>query len=99
MAQWSVVVRAVSLYVDPTHALAKLGAPGPVLLFAVRAAVRVAAARGLQQGVVWQRHGLIEQGVQGLLVDPSFGKLHLMDGNSSVSTTYIPDIIYFCLSI
>lgn len=48
VAQWSVVVRAVSLDVDPTDALAKLGASRPLLLFAVGAAVGVAAARGLQ---------------------------------------------------
>lgn len=79
VAQWSVVVRAVSLDVDPTNAFPKLRASGPLLLFAVGAAVGVAAARGLQEGVVWQRHGLIEQGVQSLLVDPSFGKLHLRE--------------------
>lgn len=80
MAQWSVVVRAVSLDVDPTDALAKLRASGPLLLLAVGAAFGVAAARGLQQGVVWQRLGLVEQGVQSLLVDPGFWKLHLRGG-------------------
>lgn len=79
VAQRSVVVRAVSLDVDPTDALAKLGSSGPLLLLAVRAAVCVAAARGLQKGVVWQRHGLIKQGVQSLLINPSFGKLHLRE--------------------
>lgn len=79
VAQRPVVVRAVSLHVDPTDALAKLRPSGRLLLFAVRAAVCVAAARGLQQGVVWQRQGLIKQGVQSLLVDPGFRKLHLRE--------------------
>lgn len=79
VAQWSVVIRAVSLDVDSTDALAKLRASRSLLFFAVGAAVGVAAARGLQQGVVWQRHGLVEQGVQSLLVDPSFGELHLKE--------------------
>lgn len=80
VAQRPVVVRAVSLHVDPTHALARLRPSGRLLLFAVRAAVCVAAARGLQQGVVGQRQGLVEQGVQSLLVDPGFWKLHLREG-------------------
>lgn len=79
VAQRPVVVGAVSLDVDPTDALAKLRAPRPLLLFAVRAAVGVAAARGLQQALVWQRHDLIEQAVESLLVDASFRKLHLRE--------------------
>lgn len=79
VAQRSVVVRAVSLHVDPTDALPKLRASGRLLLFAVGAAVCVAAARGLQQGVVRQRQGLVKQGVQSLLVDPGFRKLHLRE--------------------
>lgn len=87
VAQRSLLVRAVSLHVDPTDALAKLRASSRSLLFfAVGAAVGVAAARGLQQGVVWQRHGLVEQGVQSLLVDPSFGKLHLKEEETAELT-------------
>lgn len=91
VAQGSVVVRAVSLDVDPTDALAELGASRPLLLFAVGAAGGVAAARGLQEGVVRQRHGLVEQGVQSLLVDPSFGKLHLREEETAAfDTVWIP---------
>lgn len=72
-----VVVRAVPLHVNSTDTLAKLSSPGPLLFLAVRAAVGVAPSRGLQQRVVRQRHRLVKQGVQGLLIDTSFRKLHL----------------------
>lgn len=77
VSKWPVVVRAVPLDVNSTDTLAKLSSPGPVLFLAVRATVGVAPPRGLQQGVVRQRHRLVKQGVQSFLIDASFRKLHL----------------------
>lgn len=77
VSQWSVVVRAVPLDVNSTDALAKLSSSGSIFFLTVRSAVVVAPTRRLQQGVVWQRHGLVKQGVQSLLIDASFRKLHL----------------------
>lgn len=77
VSQLPVVVRAVPLDMDSPNTLTELSSSGSLLLFTVRATVSVAPACGLQQGVVRQRHCLIKQGVQSLLIDSSFRKLHL----------------------
>lgn len=76
VSKWPVIVRAVSLDVDSANALTELGPSGSLLFLTMRPTVGVAATRSLQQGVVRQR-GLVKQGVQSLLVDAGFRKLHL----------------------
>lgn len=86
VSQRPVVVRAVPLHVDSADSLAKLSSSGALLFLTVKAAVVVASASGLQQGVVRQRHCLVQQGVQSLLVDTSFRKLHLIENTGVVVT-------------
>lgn len=75
VSQLAVVVGAVPLDVDAAHAVAQLEA---VVVLTVRG-LAAAAAGGLQQGVVGDTGGLVQQHVQGLLVDPGLGELHLQN--------------------
>lgn len=77
VSQLPVVVCAVPLDVDSTDTLAQFWTSRPLLLLAVRATVVVSPTRGLEQGVVGQRHRLVKQGVQSLLVDSRFREFHL----------------------
>lgn len=77
VSQLPVVVCAVPLDVDSTDTLAQFWTSRPLLLLAVRATVVVSPTRGLEQGVVGQRHSLVKQGVQSLLVDSRFREFHL----------------------
>lgn len=76
VSKWPVIVRAVSLDVNSANTLTELGPSGSLLFLTMRPTAGVAATRSLQQGVVWQC-GLVKQGVQSLLVDAGFRKLHL----------------------
>lgn len=88
MSERPVVVRAVPLDVDSTDALSDLRSSRPLLFLAEGAAVVVAPTCGLQEGVVRQWHCFIEQGVEGLLVDPSFRELHLMEDETDTNSTF-----------
>lgn len=77
VSQGPVFICAVSLDVDSSDTLTRLCASWPLLFLTMRAAVSVALTGGLQQGVVGNRHRLVQQGVQRLLIDAGFRKLHL----------------------
>lgn len=75
VAQLAVVVGAVPLDVDAAHAVAQLEA---LVVLAVRG-LAPAAARGLQQGVVWDPGCFIQQHIQCLLVNSCLGEFNLQN--------------------
>ena len=79
MSQRPVVVGAVPLDMDVPYPLSNLRpGPGPFIFLTVRTTVGVVATGGLQKCVVWNRECLVQQSVQGLLVDACLWELYLM---------------------
>lgn len=75
VAQLAVVVGAVPLDMDAAHAVAQLEA---LVVLAVRG-LAPAAARGLQQGVVWDPGCFIQQHIQRFLVNSCLGEFNLQN--------------------
>ena len=79
VSQQPIVVGAVPLDMGAPYPLSNLRpGPWPFILLTVRTTVCVVATCGLQQCVVWNRECLVQQSVQGLLVDACLGELYLM---------------------
>lgn len=88
VAKRAIVVRAVPLHVNPPDTLAQLTsfACCSLLLFlTVKLTDDFPPSNDVKRTVVRRRRCLVEQSVQGLLVNASFGELHLRQATCSMN--------------